>query len=157
MHLEPGDIILSHEIGSGTSQLIALVSGSYWSHASLYLNDGLIIESVKYGVRILPFEEAFYNTKYIILRCKYLTQYQKERMIKIAKEYVNQSYDYAGCVTVLNKLLKRNTREISTDNAVMCSCLVHEIYKRGGLNLFPFNNYPLPKDFEQNNLLERVF
>jgi len=157
VELETGDIIISHEIGSGTSQLIALFSGSYWSHTSLYLKNGYVIEAVKYGVRIIPFNEAFHNTNFIVLRCPFLTQYQKEKIESVAMQYLDQTYDYAGCVTVLRKMFKQYSKDVGSKNSVMCSCLVSDVYRKVGMNLFPFNNYPLPGDFEKNKLLERIY
>src|SRR3972149_10392553 len=136
MELEPGDIILSHEVGSNTSGIIAAFSGCYWSHTSLYLGDGLIIESIRTGVHIIPFNEAMDNCNFIVLRCNYLLSSKKKLIIEEAVKFEGEVYDFGSYTQILKKLIGKKDKFQQNGNSILCSHLVDKIYKNIGFDLF---------------------
>ena len=87
--------------------MIVVFTGSYWSHASMYLGNGYIIESVKHGVNISPIKEALNGCNYIIYRCPYINEKNREDIYKNALSYINRPYDFGGCVVVIKKIFSK--------------------------------------------------
>ena len=156
-HLLTGDIILSHERGSASSQTIALLTGSYFSHSAIYLDDGVMIESVTTGVQLRPFQDEFSKCEYVVMRCLALTDYQREEILNASPKFVGQHYDFGSAVNILRRTFMSNGKNIpKPSNANICTNLVVDIYRKVGIELTKLKN-PTPKDLYNSSALQRVY
>lgn len=157
MKLHTGDIILSHERGSQSSKQISFFTGCYYSHAALYVGGGNIIESLRVGVGFRDVYDELKRCDYIILRCPYILKEQKLMINAIAPSYIGKHYDFGATTNFLRGVMKGVGKYYEGNkDALMCSGLVVDIYKRIGINLCAKNN-PIPKDILESPLLKRVY
>lgn len=156
MHLEVGDIILSHEREGTFSKIITLTTGYYYSHCAIYIGNGMLLESVRQGVRVFPLKKELKVSDYIIFRCG-LNDEQKQKLLRLVDEYLDYTYDYGTTISMFKNILKvGKQRYAKKDRAIVCSNLVDECYKKIGINLCNKQN-PLPRDIANSPYLYRVY
>ena len=156
-HLLTGDIILSHERGSASSRNIALLTGSFFSHSAVYLENGVMIESVTTGVQLRPTQDEFSKCEYVIMRCLALTDEQREKILTISPSFVGQHYDFGSAINILRRTFMSNGKNIpKPSNANICTNLVVDLYRKVGIELTKIKN-PTPKELYNSSALQRVY
>lgn len=103
-NLKAGDCILFHRKGI-ISWAIRTVTQSHWSHVAMYTRDSSYIESDWFGVE----EEHLYSLEdqdILIVQRKGLTAAERKTIIKLAKSYRKQPYDYKQIWQLFLMLIK---------------------------------------------------
>ncbi len=148
--LRPGDILVSTEAG-GISQTIRKATLSAYSHASLYIGDGKIIDATKPGVRERNLAALTQPALRVgVIRVGSLTAAQTNQVLSTTKSLVGKPYNTTGLAvglaTELNLIYR--TYRLVTGNALkvsgstlgrgyFCSELVIKAYKSAGLTVAP--------------------
>lgn len=152
--LESGDIILEHGYKSH-SLLIMKVTGSYYSHAMLYVGSTIIEATSSGGVfSRVPNRFAVVNKKDLkVLRLKNYIPPQDMENIKItARTLTGSSYNKSEAV----KAGKKKKPSQKKANGQFCSRLVAQCYNKAGVKLAESINYCTPADLEKSSLLIEV-
>ena len=147
MNFKIGDIILSHQIDSDAHKWISLLTGSYWSHASLYLGNDVMIEATRDGVHLSSLSGELNKCDFKVLRCNVLSTKQKEELITISQRYINYDYDFGSMIfkwkhnfSPKAKYGKKPKQQIN------CCKLIVDCYENVGISLSPSIDFPIPKD-----------
>lgn len=143
----PGDIIVS-TTRAWVSRAIRLGTLSPVSHVMLYLGAGRVIEAVGSGVREVSVEAALHDAILAVAyRVPNLSAAQRERVLREARQFKDQPYNFPGIVQrgvaivapVTGAVVDAISRVLSVPrqqaHAVYCSQLVLEAYQRAGISL----------------------
>lgn len=112
-----GDVLLFEAVGS--SHVIAWVqarrqysrSAAKWSHAAIYVGDGLIVEAIK-GVGVVSRGLHAYSVERCVLRlhCGRLTAAERAGVVEEARKQVGQPYSSKKVYYLAASLLARRGR-----------------------------------------------
>lgn len=156
--LLPGDIILSSTTGI-TSWSIRLASLSNVSHASIYLGDKVVAESIGSGTRIIPVQQAIDEANnMVVLRLSGLNSEHAKKLREFSESNNNSDYNYKGIIMLTPWMVTKRICEIplapettrntclktlakvqlgkSQTNGFFCSQFVLDAYNHAGIPLF---------------------
>ena len=141
--LDVGDVILTFNNDNLFSQFIADVTDSDWSHASIYLGNGMIAESTALGAHISPLSNYFTGKHNIaIQRHLFLTPDERAAVTKDVMKKMDKRYGYLQMVWYLFVRLigKSENPKWQLDlepNAMVCSEAIAEVYRDSGYDIKP--------------------
>lgn len=158
MSYQYGDVILVH--GENLfSEGIQSLTGSFYSHAAMCIDEGKIIQMMRGGLDIGNNTYISGSRAFIVLRHKYLYYsdvLKIKRVLTNMKAYVMKlqenppKYDYFELVKQAVHLIKTKGKSFTRDNhtlilnslldagdRLICSALIDSIYEHVGLDLFP--------------------
>lgn len=154
VRVEPllGDFGLVHRANGGwrdrvAQDLIEWGTKSKYCHAFVYVGSGQIVEAVRH-VQVAPvteYQDITWSTG--LLGPEHTpTQVQRAAIAKAAMSYVGQAYNILDIVAIAlaQKRLGRTVdgdewwvKRLSDDHMQICSQLVTNAYRMGGIDLFP--------------------
>lgn len=147
-----------HDVGSDMHKFISLMTGSYWSHTCLYLGDDIIIESTRDGVGLKKCSEELKKCDFTILRYPFLTNVDKDRLIKESLKYLGYDYDFGSMIYKFkHKFSQRVKYQGKQKKQINCGTLVAEIYRDIKLDLLYGICNPIPKDFLTSKHLMKIY
>jgi cell wall-associated NlpC family hydrolase len=148
--LRPGDILVSTEKGF-VSNAIRTSTFSAYSHASIYVGDGKIIDATGDGVQRRNLSALTKPAARVgVIRVDSLTSSQQDQVVATARKLVGKSYNYFGLIfggvveltpiyrayrTVTGKPLKVSGSTLGF--GYFCSELVIKSYKSAGITIAP--------------------
>lgn len=146
---QPGDFALTKIAGltgafiSAGQHLVG--DGAPIQHALVYVGNGEIVQAMPGGAELVPLEEA--NTPYIWSTGRIpLTAAERVRIVGAARGLVGTPYsflDYASIALAHFRIRPAWVRDYVADSGhLICSQLVDEAYKRGGVQLFDDGRLP---------------
>lgn len=161
--IQTGDILLSRDKDSPVSTVIAGVTKSNWSHSSLYIGAGKVIESNWDGVEITPLGKYLKGDHALgLFRAKpELTEDETKRLIKEARAMLGINYGWLkmlwlGFLRFIGKSEDPDWAMVK-QKGVICSELIAKAYKRIGR---PLKDLPPrqvePADYDNNPLTTRI-
>lgn len=161
MKLEIGDLIFTYKKRSLFSWLIASVSQTPYSHASMYIGDGKIIESAYLTKGVKINENHYLTDKYIynVYRVKASSE-QIQQAVEFAKS--KDSVKYATIQVVFLGLLylcgwfKLNILHLDVDKGMTCSEFVATCYKQVGISLCDNPAASTPFELTQSSNVEKI-
>lgn len=108
-----------------------------YCHAFIYIGDGKVVEATLTGAKISRLD-AQRDVAFIDLS---LSAEQQTAVVDAAKSFVGVPYSYWSFWAIGAMRLRLPARYLkkraSRTNAMICSQLVYEAYKRAGIQLFP--------------------
>ena len=126
--LRPGDVLLSTQ-NAKASRLIRMFTRSRFSHAAIFLGDGLYAEAVGLGVRIRSIR-TLVAPRLLVRRLVSDEMAVAQRAAEIAHRYVHAGYWTTGAMLALFRSARIDDR-----NLLFCSQLVARCYADAGLPL----------------------
>lgn len=156
MALQRGDIIVSRE-DTFSSWLMRVVTQSAWSHASLYVDNMLIVSSVPFcGVSVTSLHDVRTWKAY---RVKNITDAQRDGATMYATDRIGRPYDFLQALLLGYRLLSDtidvNDGDPSPDRYV-CSELVAEAYASQGVVFGKIVDNVLPGVLAKSPLVEEI-
>lgn len=135
------------------SKLISTVTKNKVSHIAIKINDKLIMESRFIGTKLSLLENCKCN--YIVLRCPYLNEKQRNAIIKFVMESVDKKYDFRLFTGIgINRIFGVKT---NWDNPkkYICVELIIEAFRSVGIELLESipDQEIVPSDFLNSDKL----
>lgn len=118
---------------------IELVTGSWASHAVLYVGNGQIVEAESSGAVLSPADKYIDN---ILWSGKIFTQTKGEEIAAEGRKLLGTPYSYLGCAAIgLSKITHQHIPKWAQDKLadqgdLFCSQLVDVAYQNAGVQLF---------------------
>lgn len=162
MLIQYGDVILVHG-DDPFSQLVQLVTQSYWTHTMLALEPGNFAQMGPHG---FVYGRASLNRPYAVLRHKKLLDpnLPEARQILIRMHQAIQElkvnpprFDYGNLFGLGVKLIGQRMGIFITERRVgpfICSALIDYVYEKAGIDLRPDKD---PRETIPANLAELAF
>lgn len=149
----PGDVLLV-EGRRRISWVIQKITSSPWSHATLYIGHGEIIEAEDVGVVLSPvMKYAQYNIRLCVPR--YADSESRQAVVQLVRESLGRSYDVTNVRNLLLAYFARNRRpEEFLGNLCecqeMCSALIARAFDAVGHPVRPDRHFSqiVPRDFD---------
>lgn len=138
--LRKGDILLNTTKGL-TSESIQFFGGSKFNHAAVYVGDGMLVEAVGGGVRLLHLKEFLQDdhiVRTMVVRNEYLYDSQLDSIASFAISKVGKPYNFGGLVPQLLKEKFMNLDQFHRDN-YFCSQLVAAAYRAGDARIHHYS------------------
>lgn len=138
--LRKGDILLNTTKGL-TSESIQFFSGSKFNHAAVYVGDGMVVEAVGGGVRLLHLKEFLQDdhiVRTMVVRNEYLDDSQRDSIGSFAISKVGKPYNFVGLAPQLLKEKSMNLDQFHRDN-YFCSQLVAAAYRSGDARIHHYS------------------
>jgi uncharacterized protein YycO len=140
----PGDFGLTRIAGT-TGKLVSLGqrvvgSGSFYTHAFVYLGNGEIIEAEPGGARKALLSHALQGRKTAAYSDFDLSDEQRKSIVSTAESLLGTPYSFLDYLAIGEARLlhsKSLERYVSDTGHMICSQLVDECYRRAGIELFP--------------------
>jgi uncharacterized protein YycO len=89
--IQPGDVLVTRENMVMTNFFIP----GFWTHALIYVGDGMIVEATGIGVHTTPLEKLLYSKDHVaVLRPKFADAVQCALAVNEAKSLEGDPYDY---------------------------------------------------------------
>ena len=151
--IQPGDILLV-EGRRRVSFVIQKVTSSPWSHVTLYVGKGQVIEAEDHGVILSPLTKyAAHNIRLCVPR--YATESDRERVVEMTRESLGRSYDLTNVRNLLASYFA-SQREPGVflgnleECQEMCSGLIARAYEAVGHPVLPNRHFSqiVPRDFD---------
>lgn len=141
---QPGDFGLTRIAGT-TGKLVSIGqrivgSGSFYTHAFVYLGNGEIIEAEPGGARKTLLSHALQGRKTAAYSDFDLTPAQRSAIVSAAESLLGTPYSFLDYLAIGEARLLHTTRlerYVSDTGHMICSQLVDECYRRAGIELFP--------------------
>lgn len=151
--IRPGDVLLI-EGRRRISFVVQKITSSPWSHVTLYIGKGQIIEAEDHGVVLSPLMKyAEHNIRLCVARG--VDPAARELVVEHAKESLGRSYDVANIRNLLLSYLasQRNQRVFLgnlEECQEMCSGLIARAFEAVGHPVIPNRHYSqiVPRDFD---------
>lgn len=158
--LHRGDIILTRNNGR-LSRFIRLASKMDYSHAILYLGNGICIHSNKEGTHRDSVSKILYlNSDDVkILRMKGgVSQYQLDKIIEFANKYHGATYGAMETLGMIKSfgIGERFFQKENFSNQQFCSRFVAMAYQNAGIPLVENPEYCYPGEFTKSSHLNEV-
>jgi uncharacterized protein YycO len=173
--LQPADILLSTG-NAGYSAVIRAGTVSRYSHATLYIGDGRVVESIARGVTLQSLNDALADdTLVTVYRRMRMSKEQAAQVIRYARQAVGKNYDLPGAVgggatsptgfaiglfvspIVASAGLDASKRNASDPEACFyCSELVALAFESAGVSLGSRGSNTTPGDIGRSHVLNRV-
>jgi cell wall-associated NlpC family hydrolase len=140
----PGDFGLTR-IAGVTGKLVsvgqrAVGSGSYFTHAFVYVGNGHIIEAEPGGARLSTLAHALEGGKHAVYSDLELTGAQRRDIVSAALSLKGTPYSFLDYLAIGEaRILRTKHLEhfVADSGHMICSQLVDESYRRAGIDLFP--------------------
>lgn len=163
--LSEGDVLVSFNKTHKVSAIIASTTDSSWSHVSMYIGQGMILESSTHGVVISPLKNYFQGKHNIMGLTHVKATLEKKIDIKDkALSFVGKRYGYLqmlwyAFVRLVGKSEDPTWQLDLQPRAMVCSEAIAKAYKLNGYDIKPgFKSYGVePVDFVQSKSFKRVF
>lgn len=159
--LEPGDIIVS-TTNNEVSQAIRIGTWSRYSHSSLYIGNGNIVDATGPGVRVRPLADQLSSATAVgVLRYPDLSNSAATAVVRVATAQRGKAYNYLGLaavglhktaaiadlsnpsfgaiVSVLSRAERVVPDSIINNGTFFCSQLITFAYRRAGISLTQAN------------------
>lgn len=175
--LERGDIIVS-TTSEDVSSIIRWATESEISHAVLYVGEGMVVESVKSGVRLVTLEKALEDDSLAVaFRHQALTEQEAQIICDYAGQQLGKKYDWWGITRMGDFVLNKRTfcnlltgaaynRCVNwhglvnlgkKDSSFYCSELVIAAYQHAGVMLTDHApHWSTPQDIVELNLKDKL-
>lgn len=143
-HPLPGDFGLCHIRGitglavSAGQRLIG--SGSYFTHAFVYVGGGEVIQAQPGGAEKVLLAEAMDGRKRVAFSDFNLVDRQRENIVLAARLLLRTPYSFLDFLAIAESRILHSDRlekYVSDSGHMICSQLVDECYRRAGIELFP--------------------
>jgi cell wall-associated NlpC family hydrolase len=134
----------------------AVGSGSYFTHAFVYIGNGEVIQAQPGGASRVLLSEALDGRKRVAWSAFPLTDNERAVIVSAAKWYLGTPYSFLDYLAIAEARLlhrRRLERYVSTTSHMICSQLVDECYRRAGIELFPGR---LPGDVAPGDLAKLI-
>lgn len=142
------DIILVHYYFDPVALLIRLFTHSYWNHCAWLLNDQLIIESKRNGIKINKINKYnnpfLYKTKYIQLYN--LSNEQKNKINNLLMNQIKEHNYFLRVWKFISIALKINT----TIDIPTCSEFIANALQQVNYPITKESKYYYPQDFAES-------
>lgn len=118
----------------------AIGSGSYYTHAFIYVGNGEVIQAQPGGVARVMLAEALDGRKRVAYSDYELTGFQRSTVVRNAVALLGTPYSFLDYPAIgAARLLGCKGFEdyVSTTGHMICSQLVDICYRRAGIELFP--------------------
>jgi cell wall-associated NlpC family hydrolase len=140
----PGDIGLCRISGT-TGRLVSagqclIGSGSYYTHAFVYVGAGEVIQAEPGGAKRVFLSEALNGRRRVAYSSFPLTDAQRGAIVSAAESLIGTPYsylDYAAIGAARLAHIDALERFVENTHHMICSQLVDECYRRAGIELFP--------------------
>jgi cell wall-associated NlpC family hydrolase len=137
---KPGDFGLTRIAGK-TGRLVSIGqrvigSGSYYTHAFVYVGNGEIIEAEPGGARRSTLQEG----KHVAYSAIPLSCSRRSSIVRAAVALIGTPYSFLDYVAIGARRLAHIDaleRFVEDSHHMICSQLVDEVYRRAGIELFP--------------------
>lgn len=141
---QPGDFGLTRIAGT-TGKLVSIGqrlvgSGSYYTHAFIYVGNGEIIEAEPGGARRALLSHALQGRKRAAYSDYDLTASQRSNIVRAAVSLIGTPYSFLDYLAIAEaRIVRTGALEefVSDTGHMICSQLVDETYRRAGIELFP--------------------
>lgn len=153
--LRKGDVILSRNLDSKLSQVIADVSGGPYSHAMMYVGNGQVIESTvgkTNGVQI-SLVDKYLDGEHELAVLSLKDQTKVDAVVNSFYSLMGKKYAFLqlildGIYLFVRKVLKRNiSKRMDLSDGVVCSEAVAKALHDNGYDYHPTTS---PNDFLQS-------
>lgn len=115
-------------------------SGSYFTHAFIYVGNGEVIQAQPGGAKRVLLAEALNGRKRVAYSAFPLSDDERKIIVSAAQWYTGTPYSFLDYLAIADARIlgsKRLERYVSTTHHMICSQLVDECYRRAGIELFP--------------------
>lgn len=153
--LLPGDIVLTAQ-DAKVSKAIRRLTGSAFSHAMLYVDEGSIIHSDQQGVHSQNTQRILLDTPDSAVVLRLIRRPDQATIRKIcdyARATVGTEYSIPEAIASWSK---RRSDSGARANRQFCSRLVAEAYSYAGHSLVPNPSYCYPSDLHNTDLVTAV-
>lgn len=150
--LLPGDIVLT-ALDAKVSKAIRRLTGSAFSHAMLYVDEGCIIHSNQQGVQAQNTQRVLLDksdTAMVLRLSRRPDQTTIRKICDYARAAVGTQYSIPEAIASWSK---RRSNSGARANRQFCSRLVAEAYSYSGHSLVPNPSYCYPSDLHNIDLV----
>lgn len=140
----PGDLGLCRiggPVGVAVSAGQRLIgSGSYFTHAFIYVGNGEVIQAQPGGAKRILLAEALDGRKRVAFSDFSLTGAQRSNVVRAAVSYLDTPYSFADYLAIAEARIfhsDRLERYVGETGHMICSQLVAQCYADAGISLFP--------------------
>lgn len=141
---QPGDFGLCRiggAVGLGVSAgQRAIGSGSYFTHAFIYVGNGEVIQAQPGGAKRVLLAEALDGRKRVAFSDFPLNGSQRSNILRAAVSFLGTPYSFLDYLAIAEARMLRSDRlerYVGDTGHMICSQLVDECYRRAGIELFP--------------------
>lgn len=138
--LRKGDILLNTTKGL-TSESIQFFGGSKFNHAAVYVGNGMVVEAVGGGVRLLHLKEFLQDdhiVRTMVVRNDHLNDSQRDSIASFAIDKVGKPYNFVGLAPQLLKMKSINIDQFQREN-YFCSQLVAAAYRSADVRIHHYS------------------
>lgn len=162
-NIQLADIILTRDINSPISKVIANVTHSCWSHSMLYLGDDKILETDDKGIWVRPLED-YLGGDYAIGLFRVKPQPDKKKLKKVvkkARKMLGINYNWLQLVWqfILRICGKSEDKAFSfkAGTGMICTEAVARAYRKIGVQFKLIPPWQMePVDFDESKITVRI-
>lgn len=158
--LKQGDILLYRDGNSPITKLIRLFTTSDYNHASIYLGNNYVAESLARGFSIRKYEDMNYSLNHGVDVFRFRRKNFDSKKVKFyVLKYLGRKYGFIDLLKIVLNILTKITFK-KESKRLICSEAVALVYRKSGFELFPKRknlDYVTPADISNCKLLKKIW